>query len=89
MLLYGVPGVGKTLIANAFIEESNRNVIVCNKSKVTDNFANYIRESFNEACKRAPSIILLDDMDKFSNEDSNKCDSEEYVTIQSCIDDKK
>ena len=89
MLLYGVPGVGKTLIANAFIEESNRNVIVCSKSKVTDNFANYIRESFNEACKRAPSIILLDDMDKFSNEDSNKCDSEEYVTIQSCIDDKK
>ena len=89
MLLYGVPGVGKTLIANAFIEESNRNVIVCSKSKVTDNFANYIRESFNEACKRAPSIILLDDMDKFSNEDSNKCDSEEYVTNQSCIDDKK
>ena len=36
-----------------------------------------------------PSIILLDDFDKFANEDKDHKNAEEYVTIQSCIDEIK
>ena len=36
-----------------------------------------------------PSIVLLDDMDKFANEDSYRRNAEEYVTVQSCIDEAK
>ena len=37
----------------------------------------------------APSIVFLDDMDKFANGDEDHPDAEEYVTVQSCIDDCK
>ena len=37
----------------------------------------------------APSLVLLDDFDKFVNEDKGHKNAEEYVTIQSCIDDVK
>ena len=36
-----------------------------------------------------PSIVLLDDMDKFANGDERHPDAEEYVTVQSCIDEAK
>ena len=37
----------------------------------------------------APCIVFLDDMDKFANEDSNHRDAEEYVAVQSGIDEVK
>lgn len=36
-----------------------------------------------------PSIVFLDDMDKFANGDALHPDAEEYVTVQSCIDEVK
>lgn len=39
--------------------------------------------------KITPAIILLDDFDKFANEDKDHKNAEEYVTIQSCIDEIK
>lgn len=86
LLLYGRPGVGKTLIANSFIEGCGRNSIVCRKNAAEQSFIDTICQAFDEALKRAPSIILLDDMDKFANDDDNHKDSEAYVTIQTCID---
>lgn len=41
------------------------------------------------AVENAPSIVFLDDMDKFTNGDMRHRDAEEYVTIQSCIDEIK
>ena len=89
LLLDGKPGVGKTLMANCFIKESGRKAYVCRKNKPDGEFVNEIKNTFNEAVQNAPSIILLDDMDKFANEDHFHRNAEEYVTVQSCIDEVK
>lgn len=86
LLLYGRPGVGKTLIAKEFIKASGRPSVVCRKNASEQSFVDGINQAFNEAVDLAPSIILLDDMDKFANDDNDHKDSEAYVTIQSCID---
>ena len=89
LLLNGHPGVGKTLMANCFIKESGRKAYVLRKDKPDGEFVNEIKNVFTEAMKNAPSIILLDDMDKFANVDNYHQDADEYVTIQSCIDEIK
>lgn len=86
ILLYGRPGVGKTLIATSFIEASGREAVICRKNAAEQSFIDSISESFEKARACAPSIILLDDMDKFANDDNDHKDSEAYVTIQACID---
>lgn len=89
LLLDGAPGVGKTLMANCFINESGLKAFVCRKNKPDGEFVNVIKSTFDEASKNAPSIVFLDEMDKFANEDSYHKNAEEYVTIQSCIDEVK
>ena len=89
LLLHGEPGVGKTTMAECFIEACGRKAFTCRKLKPDGDFVNEITRTFEDAKKAAPSIIFLDDMDKFANGDSNHCNSEEYVTVQSCIDDAK
>lgn len=89
LLLDGDPGVGKTLMANCFIKESGRKAFLCRKNKPDGEFVNEIKNVFTEAAGNAPSIILLDDMDKFANEDDYHRNAEEYVTVQSCIDEIK
>ena len=89
LLLTGNPGIGKTLMAKCFITESGRKSFVIRKDKPDGAFVDYIRETFEKAADEAPSIILLDDMDKFANEDVQHPNAEEYVTVQSCIDDVK
>lgn len=89
LLLSGEPGLGKTLMANCFINASGRKSFICRKDKPDGDFVNHIKEIFNEAVKNAPSIVFLDDMDKFANGDECHRNSEEFVTVQSCIDDSK
>ncbi len=87
LLLYGEPGVGKTLMANCLIKESGRKSYICRKDKSRDDFVDNIKETFEQAKQNAPSIVFLDDLDKFSNSDLDYCNTHEYVTVQSCIDD--
>lgn len=89
LLLYGEPGVGKTLIANSFIEECGKKCYVCRKNLPDNEFIKYIKKTFEDAKNNVPSLVLLDDFDKFANEDKDHKNAEEYVTIQSCIDDVK
>lgn len=89
ILLDGEPGIGKTLMAKSFIKEAGLKAFVIRKDKPDGEFVDYIRETFNKAASEAPSIILLDDLDKFANEDRLHRDAEEYVTVQTCIDDVK
>ncbi len=89
LLLYGEPGVGKTLMSECLIKASGRKAFVCRKNKPNGEFINEITKTFEQAKKNAPSIVFLDDMDKFANEDDRHRDAEEYVTVQSCIDDLK
>ena len=89
VLLYGDPGLGKTLMAKCLIEESGLKAYTIRRNKGNDDFIGNITETFAEAKKHAPAIIFLDDMDKFANEDSNHRDAEEYVAVQSGIDEVK
>ena len=86
VLLHGVPGVGKTLMASCVIEESGRPAFTVRKDRSDGDFVNTIKETFEKAKEAAPSIVFLDDIDKFANEDRYHRDAEEYVTVQSCID---
>ena len=89
VLLYGDPGLGKTLMAKCFIAESGLKSYTVRKNKGSDDFVGEITDTFRKAKVDAPAIIFLDDMDKFANEDSNHRDAEEYVAVQSGIDDIK
>ena len=89
VLFSGPPGVGKTLMANCLIEASKRKAFVCRKDRPNGEFVNAIRETFEKAKANAPSIVFLDDMDKFANDHEKYSNAEEYVTIQTCIDECK
>ena len=89
IMIVGMPGIGKTLIAESFMNACNRNKFIIRKNKSGSGFIDEIKKVFDEAIEKGPSIILLDDLDKFSNEDAKRCDTEEYVTIQTCIDNEK
>lgn len=89
LLLYGEPGLGKTLFAKSFIEALNRNKYIIRKDKPDGEFVNSINEIINEAINNAPSVVLLDDLDKFSNNDDKHKNTDEFVVVQSFIDDAK
>ena len=89
ILLYGNPGVGKTLMAQCFIKESGRKAFTIRKDKPDGDFINFIRETFEKAKAEAPCIVFLDDMDKYANEDKYHKDAEEYIAVQSQIDECK
>ena len=89
ILLDGSPGIGKTLMAECFIKESGRKAFTVRKDKPDGEFVNYIKQTFEEGANNSPSIVFLDDMDKFANEDDLHRDAEEYVTVQTCIDEVK
>ena len=86
VMLYGDPGLGKTTMARAFIEESGRRVLVLRKEKPNGDFVNEIGKTFEKAKELAPAIVFLDDLDKFANEDYIHRDAEEYVAVQAGID---
>ncbi len=89
ILLEGEPGIGKTLMAKSFIKDSGLKPYVIRKDRSDGEFVDYIRETFEKAAKEAPSVVLLDDLDKFANEDKAHLDAEEYVAVQACIDNVK
>ncbi len=67
VLLYGPPGTGKTLIAKAVAGETNATFIKLVASELAQKFvgegARIVREVFTLARKKAPSIILIDEID--------------------------
>ena len=71
VILYGNPGVGKTLFANCFLKECGVKSFICRKNKPDGEFINFIKEIFDEAKRQQPAVILLDDLDKFANEDKS------------------
>ncbi len=67
VLLYGPPGCGKTLLAKAVAGESNATFISLVASELAQKFvgegARIVRELFKLARKKAPSIVLIDEID--------------------------
>ncbi len=85
ILLHGMPGVGKTLMASALVEEMGRICYICRKDKANDAFIDTIKNVFAKAKANAPSVIFLDDLDKFAS-DSDSRNPEELIAVQSGID---
>ncbi|MCL6089759.1 MAG: CDC48 family AAA ATPase [Candidatus Thermoplasmatota archaeon] len=69
-LLYGPPGVGKTLLAKAVANESNANFISVKGPEVLSKWVGEsekaIREIFKKAKQVAPTIVFLDEIDSIA-----------------------
>ena len=67
VLLHGPPGTGKTLLARAVAAESRVHFIHLNGPEIMRKFYGEsearLREVFEEAARRAPAIIFIDEID--------------------------
>ena len=67
VLLYGPPGTGKTLIAKAVANETDAHFIDISGPEVMSKFYGEsearLREIFQEAEQKAPSIVFIDELD--------------------------
>ena len=67
VLLYGPPGTGKTLIARAIASETKLHFIRVNGPEIIHKFYGEsearLREIFEDATLKAPSIIFIDEID--------------------------
>jgi proteasome regulatory subunit len=71
VLLYGPPGCGKTLLAKAVAHEVNATFIRIVASELAQKFigegARIVKEVFSLARRKAPSIILIDEIDAIAS----------------------
>lgn len=79
ILLHGDPGMGKTMMARAFAEDMGLPSYELRKAESSEQFMKKAADLFMKAKATAPSVIILDDMDKFAG-------NEETAAIQSAID---
>ena len=67
IILEGLPGTGKTLLAKAVASESNANFYYMSASEFVELYvgvgASRVRDLFNEAKKNLPAIIYIDELD--------------------------
>lgn len=67
VLLHGPPGCGKTLIARAVAQETSAHFVHINGPEVIDKWygasEKHLRSIFEEASRRAPAIIFIDEID--------------------------
>ena len=87
VLLHGPPGCGKTQIANALVEETGAHVVIINGPEIMarkggESEAN-LRQSFEEALEKAPSIIFMDELDSIApKRDQAQGETEKRVVSQ-------
>src|SRR3989339_907343 len=71
ILLHGPPGCGKTLLAKAVANESDATFLLINGPEVVSKFVGEaekkIREKFEEAEKKAPAILFIDEIDAIAS----------------------
>lgn len=89
VLLYGAPGMGKTLLATSFIEEAAVKAFSVKGTKGKGAILKDIADAFEKAKQEGKAIIFFDDMDKFSSSQSRDVDDPAFVAIQSGIDSVK
>lgn len=93
MLLYGVPGTGKTILAKAFANYAELPFIATTANDLIDLSTNdytRMKEVFKRAKDYAPSIIFIDEIDTFGsrNDDGFKSAINELLTQINGFDDE-
>jgi proteasome regulatory subunit len=72
VLFHGPPGTGKTLLAKAVAHETDATFIRVISSELVQKFigegARYVREIFNLARQKAPTILFIDELDAIAAE---------------------
>lgn len=85
MLLYGPPGCGKTFIAEKFAEELGCNYLYVHCSDVASPYIHggqeKIAEVFKQAHEKAPTVLLLDELDAMVANRSLHNNSSEYGEV--------
>lgn len=87
VLLYGPPGTGKTLIAKAVANEANASFFAIQGPEIMSKFyggsEEKLREIFEKAKEKAPSIIFIDEIDSIApRRDEVQGDVERRVVAQ-------
>lgn len=85
LLMVSEPGLGKSLMAATFMEESGRNCTVFHKNSDGESFLDDLREAFLRAKQTAPSVLLLEDINLYA--DSPSPYGSQWAALQSGIDD--
>lgn len=90
LLLYGPPGVGKTLIAKAIANETHLPFISASGSDFVEMFvgvgAARVRSLWDLALQNAPCILFLDEIDSLGKRRSgNASDSEKNQTLNALL----
>lgn len=94
ILLYGTAGVGKSVVANAVTSEYSAEIFSINsweiQSKVSGETESRLCDVFAEAKRRAPSIILIEDIDILCPRKSGSSQDNEkrvYGTLVKLLDE--
>ena len=87
LLMVSEPGLGKSLMAKTFMEESGRSHVTFCKDSDTERFLDDLRESFLRAKQFAPSVLLLEDINLYA--DSPSPYGPQWAALQSAIDSVK
>ncbi|MFX1574089.1 MAG: proteasome-activating nucleotidase [Promethearchaeota archaeon] len=92
VLFHGYPGTGKTLLAKAVAHEANATFIKVIGSELVQKFigegAQYVRDIFNLARQKAPSILFIDELDAIGAvrmEDATSGDREVNRTLMQLL----
>jgi len=79
ILLYGLPGTGKTLLAKAVANEANANFISIKGPEIFSKYVGEseeaIREVFKKARQVAPCILFIDEIDSIATKRGSRSDS--------------
>ncbi|MFB6208227.1 MAG: CDC48 family AAA ATPase [Candidatus Nanohaloarchaea archaeon] len=79
ILLYGMPGTGKTMMAKAVANESNSNFISIKGPEIFSKYVGEseeaVREVFKKARQVAPTILFIDEIDSIAPRRGSRMDS--------------